>query len=129
MMLPRLYLVVFVLLCGCDVSTDISLESVLGRYDGNRAQHIEVLTIHDNSRYTYRYSDGTGRESHNVGTWELERHINQPGITFNNFIFGHSDYGIKRTPGFWNVAIETTWRGKIQLCIDDDINHCLIKHE
>lgn len=127
--LQSLYFVASLFLCNCDLSPNVLSESLPGSYKGNSAQHIEVLTIYPDNRYIYYFSNNASQEIHNAGTWEYEQHISKPGVTFNNFVFGHSDYGTKRMPSFWNVEIQTTWLGKIQLCIDEDIDYCLIKRQ
>jgi hypothetical protein len=127
-------------LVGC--SHKVGPSDVLGTYVANRDKGVDVLEIKKDGTYFYTCKLGKAPDFANTGHrtnsspdvsdftnenhWSLHYEDSEPRLTFDNFRFCARDY--RRAAGFWDVSVQRSWRGAIQLPIDRDVNFYFVKN-
>jgi hypothetical protein len=126
-------------LLGC--SRKVGISDVLGTYAANRGQTVDTLEIKKDGSYFYTCKLAStpdfGNTAHwsnaspdtsdftNEDHWKLHIDDGKPRITLDHFRACARDY--RRPPGFWDLPVERSWRGTIQLPIDSDVNYYWVK--
>lgn len=114
---------------------------IVGTYTANRGHGMDLLEIKKDGTYFYtcklgktRDFENTAHSTHDSGDtsdftsqdhWNVHYDDGQLRITLQNFRACARDY--RRPPGFWDLPVERTWKGIIQLPIDSDLNYYFVK--
>ena len=134
-------LVVAVVLVGC--SHKIGSLDVVGTYVANRGKGVDVLEVKRDGTYLYTCNPGKAPDFSNTGhwkssssdvssftnenTWSLHYDDGEPRMTFDDFRFCALDY--RKPAGYWDVSVQRSWRGRIQLPVDRDVNFYFVKRD
>src|ERR1035437_7860 len=104
--------------CGC--SRTVNENEISGRFEVNQNHSTDEIDVLPSGSYRYFFKNDSGIEIRNAGGWALEYESGVPRLVFSRFIFGTPLYR-GRPAGIWSVEIERSWRGKIRLCLNEDL--------
>jgi hypothetical protein len=120
--LAPLLLVTVVVLAASTCSNNVTADALVGRYEGNHRDGLEVLVLNRDRTYDYRYSGPKSKTTVNSGHWSFEYRDGEPRVSFSGFVFGPNGYGTK-TPGIWDVQVEHSLSGRVRLYVDSDVDY------
>ena len=119
-------LLLCLILVGCQRVTE---ESVVGSYQGQYGDGVDVLTLFPDGRYVHEFDSNANRPA-NQGNWIFETlHGGGAGVTFEGFQF-RSDAKSLKPAGMWHVEVKKrTFSNSMMLCFDPDLGSCFIQRE
>lgn len=107
------------------------LYSVVGRYQLNKGDAEDVITVRADGSYIHAYRPRFGSQVVDTARWTLKHEGGDVQIEFEKFShYSRTEFfpGEQILRGFWIVDIEKNWRGQIRMAVDTDIGLYYIRN-
>lgn len=101
-------------------------KDVIGTYIANHGKGLDEIELKQDGTYIYRCELNDGSKVTNTSHWSFYDDHGEPRITFDHFQFCLTPYS-KTPPGYWDVRVQRSMTGRLELALDSDVNFYYIK--
>lgn len=108
---------------GC--SRKVDRAAVVGEFLANHSKGLDAVDLEQDGTYVYTCHLKDQKEWTHTDHWNFYYQEGHPRITFDNFIFCVPEYA--KHPGYWDVEVERSATGKLELSLDPDLNYYFVK--